>query len=235
MKKKFIFAFSIFLALKILPTLADDFQNGINAYNKGDFTAAERYFRTAAAYNPNNQNINYYLAISLVRNKKYKEAQEIYLTIVSKAPNREAAQRSSQGLDLLYKYYSPSKVELDIAGHNSAIIVRQVKVNNAVRTDLILDSGATFTSISTELARKLGLSYYNTPVVQVVTANGTVNAHKVMLDSVEVNGLVARNVEVIVLDIGSAKGVSGLLGLSFIQKFKVTIDHKAGKLILEKT
>jgi clan AA aspartic protease (TIGR02281 family) len=97
----------------------------------------------------------------------------------------------------------------------------------------ILDTGATYTSISREMAEELGLDLENAPKVRITTANGRIEVPKVTLHSVTVNGLEARDVEATVIDIRKGSSFSGLLGLSFIKKFKLTIDPGAGQLIFQ--
>ncbi|HBH18768.1 MAG TPA: hypothetical protein DDX14_07520 [Cyanobacteria bacterium UBA9579] len=148
-------------------------------------------------------------------------------------PYSEAAEKARHGLRLIQNKTLKKKVVLNINGHNSALIVRNVKINNHAVSSFILDTGATYTSISTSLARELGVLSSNAPRVNIMTANGAVNAPKVILKSIEIDGLIASNVEVIILDISATKDVAGLLGLNFIQKFKLTIDKRNGELILE--
>jgi clan AA aspartic protease (TIGR02281 family) len=213
---------------------ADAFQDGINAYNQQNYNLAEIYFKQALDYNQNNPNIRYYLAITLVKNKKLLEARREYSTIILTAPDTEAAFRASQGLasvNIIIKYLKPDKVVLDMKDNATSIVIRNVKINNSITANFILDSGATYTSISPALARRLGIYPQNAPKVSIMTANGLVNTYKVHLDSMEINGLVAKDVEVIILDLGTNRDVSGLLGLNFINKFRVTLDKK--RLILE--
>lgn len=95
----------------------------------------------------------------------------------------------------------------------------------------ILDTGATYTSISREMAEEMGLDLENAPKVRITTANGRIEVPKVVIDRLSVNGLEARDVEATVIEIRKGSSFSGLLGLSFIRKFKLTIDPEAGQLI----
>ncbi|MFH0702974.1 MAG: retroviral-like aspartic protease family protein [bacterium] len=227
---------------------ADVFQDGINAYSQKNYTKAEICFKNALSSSPNNVSVRYYLAITLVKNNKLQDAQKEYLYIINAAPNSEAAYRSTQGLSMLTSAtYSPSKssniskITLDIDANKPALIVKNVVINNQASANFVLDSGATYTLISSALAEKLRLNTNNSSRIQLMTANGLITAPKIMLKSIEINGLIARDVEVVVHDLDGGKefsefsGISGLLGLSFMQKFKVTIDKLNGKLTLEKT
>lgn len=238
MLKNKIKILTILIIIFLLPqtAYADTFQDGIRAYNQQDYFTAEKCFKRALIYSPDNYFIRYYLAITLVKNNKNEEAKIQYLTIVKTAPNTDAAYKSMQGLNLLANrnQQESDRVVLDISNHNTALVVNNVLINNQAQANFILDSGATYTVISTALAAKLGISTAYAQKVTVMTANGQISAAKAVLDSVKVNGLTARNVEVTIFDIPTTQNTSGLLGLSFINKFKVTIDRKNGKLILEK-
>jgi clan AA aspartic protease (TIGR02281 family) len=106
-------------------------------------------------------------------------------------------------------------------------------INNRQDGNFILDTGATYMSISKEMAEELGLDLTRTEMVPITTANGKIEVPKVVLKSVKVNGLEARNVEATVMNFKKDASFSGLLGLSFINQFKLTIDPNKGHLMFE--
>lgn len=98
----------------------------------------------------------------------------------------------------------------------------------------IIDTGATYTSISQQMADKLGLDLENSEKVLITTANGRIEVPKITIDKLNVNGLEAHNVEATVIPVRHGSSFCGLLGLSFIRQFVVTIDPQAGHLIFRK-
>jgi clan AA aspartic protease (TIGR02281 family) len=106
-------------------------------------------------------------------------------------------------------------------------------LNKQVDGTFILDTGATYTSISREIAQELGLDLVHSPKISITTANGRIEVPKVVIKDLDVNGLVAHNVEATVIDVRHGSSFNGLLGLSFIKKFKLTIDPEAGQLIFQ--
>lgn len=82
----------------------------------------------------------------------------------------------------------------------------------------ILDTGATDVSMSLPLARRLGLPLRPGGVTQ--TANGLVATWTTHLDSVDLGGLVVRNVRSSVLPNMPEDGV--LLGMSYLQQLELT-------------
>ena len=62
------------------------------------------------------------------------------------------------------------------------------------------------------------------------TAGGYINAPLVTLGSIDVNGAVVQHIPVVVLD--STVPYDGLLGMSFLDHFDVSIDRRAGQMRL---
>jgi len=108
------------------------------------------------------------------------------------------------------------------------LVVRNVRVSGPkgkVWVDLILDTGAAFTALSRSILKMLG---YDPAVAsereEVVTANGVIEVPKLTVDSVRIGDLEAKEVEVICHDIPELVEVRGLLGLSFLTRFRTVID-----------
>jgi aspartyl protease family protein len=126
----------------------------------------------------------------------------------------------------------PSFASVPMALKPKALFI-QVKVNDTASGHFILDTGATYTTISKRMARQLGLDLANSEKIAITTANGELAVPKVKLKTVSVNGIEARNVEATVMDFGEGNSFAGLLGLSFIQHFKLTLDPKNGQMTFE--
>ncbi len=104
---------------------------------------------------------------------------------------------------------------------------------NGTPAQFILDTGASYTVISSGLARAIGVTDLSSgPQVSLRTANGVVTAPLVTLASVDLNGATVRNVQAAVLD--SLGSFDGLLGLSFLSHFNIEIDQAAGELVLDR-
>lgn len=114
------------------------------------------------------------------------------------------------------------------------LVVRNVRVSGPkgkVWVDLILDAGAAFTALSRSILKMLG---YDPAVAsereEVVTANGVIEVPKLTVDSVRIGDVEAKEVEVICHDIPELVEVRGLLGLSFLTRFRTVIDYRGGYL-----
>lgn len=98
---------------------------------------------------------------------------------------------------------------------------------------LMLDTGATYTTISEELAEKLGYDLEGAQQVRITTANGQVLLPRIRLKSISLGGYTAKNVDATVMPMPSNVPFSGLLGLSFVKNHRITIDTRASHLMIE--
>ncbi|OGI00142.1 MAG: hypothetical protein A2104_00635 [Candidatus Melainabacteria bacterium GWF2_32_7] len=244
-KIKLILSLFILYLLILLPktAFAESFQDGVKAYNSGNYQYAENCFRTAFQSDKNNDFIKYYLAITLVQNKKIADAKILYKNLIETSSNQEVINLSKKGLKLLAESSGSSskvtKAILNVNTMGNVLIINNVNINDTAKTSFIFDTGASFTTISTEFANKLGISTTNAPSLKIMTGSGYINAPKIMIKKIEINGLTAYNTEALVADLpmhtsGSAGTPAGLLGLSFMKDFKVTVDRSNNQIILEK-
>lgn len=97
-------------------------------------------------------------------------------------------------------------------------------INNHV-VDFLVDTGATFVSLSETDAKRLGIRNYRNPnnLIIMRTANGESSAYRFTLPSVKLGSLVVNNVQAV---IGGDQGDIILLGNSFLNHFdlKMTPD-----------
>lgn len=97
---------------------------------------------------------------------------------------------------------------------------------------LLLDTGATRTAISPTALFGLGVTYRDAPRVQVRGFTGTATGYIVTLESVEVGGARVGPLRVLSHDIQLSDGRVGVLGMDFLNHFRVTIDNARGVLEL---
>ncbi len=102
-------------------------------------------------------------------------------------------------------------------------------INNRV-TDFVVDTGATYLTISASLAKRLGINYQHAQKLMMDTANGKATAHIVTVNSVRIGGIELNNVKAAVMNDLSTNKV--LLGMSFLSKVEMT--QKNGVMILKK-
>lgn len=238
------------------------YTSGVEAYRSGDYDKALAYFRQALSQGPDNSNAHYYLAITLDQLNRSAEAVPEFRYVMAHGreakivdyartrlselqPGTQPANESAPDMALIAagNQVSPAiyrgsaaRIAVPLKSNKNALMVDAHATNGrAVSTGtFIIDTGATYTSISQEMAEQLGLDLENCEKVYITTANGRIVVPKVMIETMNVNGLEAHNVEATVIQIRHGASFSGLLGLSFIRQFVLTIDPQAGQLIFQK-
>jgi aspartyl protease family protein len=112
-------------------------------------------------------------------------------------------------------------------------VVRLPVTVNGVQGTFILDTGATFVSMNQAFAQKAKVQIDQDSKVRMHTANGVVDARRGRAATVQLRSLQAKDVAVVVHDNvrGSfGDGVDGLLGMSFLSRFKVLIDTQSVRI-----
>ena len=126
------------------------------------------------------------------------------------------------------------KASIPIEKHGQVVVI-QVTLNNKRAAKFVVDTGASYTLISTALARDLSIDLGpNARTLPFQTANGLIHAPITNLDSIAVGGLEIRDMATAVHDAIPDPQVAGLLGLNFLSHFRMDIDTQKGVLHLEK-
>lgn len=117
---------------------------------------------------------------------------------------------------------------------DSVIIIEAViKADSKTLARLIVDTGASRVMIPRRLAEAIGLITNPKKVVQTITASKVEDAPLVIIPEINALGKTVKNVEALIKDLPTEATVDGLLGLSFLKHFKMTIDFQKGELTLE--
>jgi len=128
---------------------------------------------------------------------------------------------------------TPTAIGVPIIQQSGGIYVWG-QVNERVKTLFLVDTGATLCVLTKATADRLGLA--SSPVstiVKIRTASGAIEALLIMVDLIQVGGAEARSVDAVIHDLpGSPPAVGGILGLSFLNQFKVEIDPEEGVMLL---
>jgi clan AA aspartic protease (TIGR02281 family) len=107
----------------------------------------------------------------------------------------------------------------------------EVILNNRLQSYFIVDTGASFTLINWQMAKELGLDVNETtPFIPIYTASQLIFTPLVTLKSVRVGKAELENVDALIHNLPS--NAAGLLGNSFLNKFRVVLDSAQGKMTL---
>lgn len=113
-----------------------------------------------------------------------------------------------------------------------SMIVVDVTLNRRITRPFAVDTGATYTVISQELANTLHLRPTSAaPRITLQTANGQIQVPLISLDLLTVNGLESENITAAIHQFDSSAMISGLLGLNFLNRFQMTVDASKKELI----
>jgi clan AA aspartic protease (TIGR02281 family) len=104
---------------------------------------------------------------------------------------------------------------------------------NGVPGNLILDTGATFVSLTATFAQKAKVQIDQDSSVRIHTANGVADGKQGRAATIQLRTLAAKDVPIVVQADAKAAygdGVDGLLGMSFLSHFNVSISNQAIKI-----
>ncbi len=111
------------------------------------------------------------------------------------------------------------------------IWITEVLLNERVKRHLVVDSGASFMLINPQIAKELDITVNeNTPFIPMTTVSGYILVPLVTLKSVRIGKAQAENIEAVIYTLPS--GGDGLLGNSFLNKYRMTLDSIQGKMTL---
>ena len=116
---------------------------------------------------------------------------------------------------------------------DTRLIPADVWIDRKAHATLYLDSGASWSFITPDVAARLGVDPRRVGRhARFSTANGEVDLPVVVLDEVNFRGFVVRNVEAAVGELSGSLG-GGVLGNNFLRHFTITIDRPNGRMTIQ--
>jgi clan AA aspartic protease (TIGR02281 family) len=112
-----------------------------------------------------------------------------------------------------------------IPRRSNGVSTTKVEINGVEGT-FIVDTGASFVTLSRGFAGRAKPRVLTTDSVEMQTANGATSATLASLDSVKLAGLSASAVPAIVASGSLGDDVDGLLGMSFLSRFTIVIQDR---------
>lgn len=133
--------------------------------------------------------------------------------LYSRYPNIETGEPPLQGL----MYVLPPK--------ETGGMFLDTIVNNQVMKPFLVDTGSALTVITKQTARELGINEWcSFPRIEILTSGGRIESPVGQVDSIQVGEHVVKDLEV-VIDVDEHLPFS-LLGMNFLQHFRVVVDNK---------
>ncbi|MBN1670786.1 MAG: clan AA aspartic protease [Kiritimatiellae bacterium] len=148
-------------------------------------------------------------------------------------PTEAEAQFVAQIERLLAGYRREFKQREVRTERRDAGVVVSATLNDGVDATFLLDTGASVVTISRALAERLNLNIRQRPAVRVTLADGGgTDAVPVLLRSIQVGEARVENVQAVVLRATPQPDVDGLLGMSFLRRFIISLDPAGNTLTL---
>jgi clan AA aspartic protease (TIGR02281 family) len=160
-------------------------------------------------------------------------AQHRLRTSAPGAPTDDGTRAPSlETRDTLATRPAGAKHAIRLRGGDKHLIVHGT-FNSTLSGPMLVDTGASYCVLSRAVARRLRLSPSASTAVPVSTANGQVLADLVELDSIQIEGARLPRVEAVVMDAVDPPLI-GIIGLSFLNHFRYSVDHAEGTIQLER-
>jgi clan AA aspartic protease (TIGR02281 family) len=171
-------------------------------------------------------NVHFTDDVSTIPEKFRQDIEEREAPKETAAPKMREKPTSSPTLQIS----EPEGMEV-ILWRRGELWMAEVVLNGRVRQNFVVDTGASFTLISKEAAKELGLTIdENTPFIPIASVSSIILTPLMTLRSVRVGKAEVENVDVLIYSMPS--GQDGLLGNSFLNRFKVVLDSVQGKMTL---
>lgn len=227
----------VFMA-SVAASVADLNEAGKAAYARGDYASAERLFSQAITRAPDQPLLHYHRAVALTQLGRFKEAADAYRAVLRLGPPASVAATSREalrGIDPLTKTPAPRQGRSEEDAIQLQRIpgawIAEVVLNNNRTARFLVDTGASISVISPQIARELGIEPgVDAQVVELRTLSGRTNGALVTLASVRIGDVEARGVRAVVHDTGPS--FEGILGNTFLARFTFTLDPDRGTLNL---
>lgn len=114
----------------------------------------------------------------------------------------------------------------------SIIVSADITASLPTVAKFILDTGASYVTLPWNIVSAMGIAVDTNNTVQLTSASTVETTPKIIIPEMRVLGKKVKNVEAIIKDLPPQTPADGLLGLSFLRHFKLTIDFKKGLLKL---
>ncbi|MCK4729183.1 MAG: aspartyl protease family protein [Desulfobacterales bacterium] len=135
----------------------------------------------------------------------------------------ETGQESSEEVMTVVRF-------LPVDGH----IMVPVVLNAFLEARMLVDTGAGITVLSRELARRVQLEGEPGNSITLKTMSMDIQAQLATLDSIQVGNLIQNNLRVAIIDLppGEERRFDGILGMDFMNKYKIQIDNENNRILL---
>jgi clan AA aspartic protease (TIGR02281 family) len=219
---------------------ADLDSTGRAAYARGDYVGAERAFGEAISRAPSDALLRYHRAGALTQLGRWDEAVDEYERVLQLRPAEPVVLATRGALKTLLPL--TRRTAPGIGGDRDVSTIRldrsrggwiaDVVLNDSRRARFLVDTGASVTVLSPDLADVLGITPSpRARMMRLQTLTGETQAPIVMISSVRIGDLEARDVIAVIHE---TAGLDGILGNTFLARYTVTLDARQGLLTVRR-
>lgn len=104
------------------------------------------------------------------------------------------------------------------------VVLVNVRLDDTLLTPMILDTGAKYTVITPQIAKRLRIELANARRIPVFTATRLESVPLITMGQIDVHGLIVEDIEAAVMLLPAGLGVGGLLGMSFLKHCRMILD-----------
>ena len=202
----------------------------VTLFNKGSLQGARRAYRLGSRKLPDDPAVHLLGVQLALADNSWAEAEELLAEREYPAALRDKVQNLRNQIAELKA--QEGKIVINFAPGSRYIPVSGV-INSETDQNFIVDTGASMVTIPRATAEYLNLAVDDrNPMRRVVTAGGVKYAPEVTLYSITIGGWEVNDVKALVLDIPDQPDL-GLLGLNYLQNFRVDMNTEEGTLLLE--
>ena len=144
-------------------------------------------------------------------------------------PNEISVIRSSSKPESASKTSTKGAIAIPVRIRGSKVIV-SVTFNDSIAANLLLDTGASRTMISTRIARVLRL--HSTGSGTGYGIGGYVTVSTARVESIKIGEVEMRNILVMIHDFSPDPSYEGLLGFDLLSHFHMSLDLQKAMLVL---
>ncbi len=200
---------------------------GFNAvHTQNHFSKTEEWLQ--ALINRSNDPSPYYLQLAELhfKEKQYEQSLATLENYLLRASPTNASDKLYQAN--LKAIQQGAQQQVKLINVNGQFLVNAV-INQQLRAQLLLDTGASITSIGKHFVESKALAYSDKQV-RLGTAGGVIVANTIQADSVVIGTGAIRNTHLPVIDISNH--YDGLLGMDFLGQYAFYIDQDQSILYL---
>jgi len=164
--------------------------------------------------------------------KQYQQAKARYAAAVPPHEIDVFLNEIGRHLDTFHKEVQSSSIPYEKRRGHYLVSAR---INDSINVRLMLDTGATFVTLTETCARRLGLQLDPENQIEMAMADGSRSQGiRVILDAIQVGDVVVHGVSAVVMGDHTDSDMDGLLGMSFLRGLEVRLDSDVGGLTLRR-